>query len=120
MLDGRVTINEARTDLWAHHLRYMPATACRAAIIEYYGQPLRQGQYDRKPIEPSDIRLLASKHRPRCEEHTEWPADRCLVCRDEIADGNRDPELYARKKWANTLEATPERVQNILDTGARS
>lgn len=115
MLDGRVTVNEARQDLWAHHLRYMPATACRAAILDYYGQPLRPGERERKPIEPFDIRRLASKHRPRCEDHDEWPADRCLICRDEIADGNRAPELYARKKWPDALEAKPARVQAITE-----
>lgn len=114
MLDGRVTVNEARQDLWAHHLRYMPAAACRASILDYYGQPLRPGERERKPIEPFDIRRLASKHRPRCEEHDEWPADRCLICRDEIADGNRTPALYARKKWPDAIEGSPQRVQTML------
>lgn len=110
MLDGRVTINEARMDLWTYHLRHMPASACRAAILEYHGQELRPGERERKPIEPSDIRRLASKHRPRCEDHDEWPADRCLPCRDEVADGNRPAELYGRRKWPDaqkTLEPPP-------------
>lgn len=114
MLDGRVTVNEARLDLWAHHLRYMPVTACRAAILEYYGQPLRTGEHERKPIDPADIRRLASKHRPRCQDHDEWPADRCLVCRDEIADGNRDRELYGKQKHLDAITADPARVQSIL------
>lgn len=98
MLDGRVQINEARVDLWTYHLRHMPATACRAAILEHYGRDLKPGEREIPPISPADIRKLASKYRPRCEEHDDWPVDRCLPCRDEIADGNRPSELYGRKK----------------------
>ena len=98
MLDGRVQINEARVDLWTYHLRHIPATACRAAILEHYGRDLKPGEREIPPISPADIRKLASKYRPRCEEHDDWPVDRCLPCRDEIADGNRPSELYGRKK----------------------
>lgn len=117
MLDGRVTVNEARVDLWTMHLRYMPATACRAAILEHYGQELKPGERERKPVEPSDIRRLASKYRPRCQDHDEWPVDRCLPCRDEIADGNRDPHELGIKKTFRMIDGPGDPVKALGDVG---
>ena len=113
MLDGRVTVNEARVDLWAYHLRHMPATACRAAILEHYDRDLKQSEREIPPVAPSDIRRLASKYRPRCLDHDEWPADRCLPCRDEIDAGNRPAELYSKHKHIEACEA-PEAVRAAL------
>ena len=100
MLDGRVTVNEARLDLWTYHLRHMPATACRAAILEHYGRELKPGERELPPISPADIRRLASKYRPRCADHDEWPADRCLPCRDDPA--RRDDSTARRATSAPT------------------
>ena len=118
MLDGRVTVNEARLDLWAYHLRHMPADACRAAILEHYGRELKPGEREIPPISPADIRRLASKYRPRCADHDEWPADRCLPCGDEVADGNRAPELYGRRKWPDAQAVERVDVSQIGQTPA--
>lgn len=118
MLDGRVTVNEARLDLWTYHLRHMPATACRAAILEHYGRELKPGERELPPISPADIRRLASKYRPRCQDHDEWPADRCLPCGDEVADGNRAPELYGRRKWPDAQAVERVDVSSIGQTPA--
>lgn len=113
-LDGRITVTEARQDLWAHALKHIPAWAVRAAILDYYATDLPNGARERRPIEPTDIRRHAKNHRPRCADHTEWPADNCHPCRDEIRDGNRPPELNGQKK--HTPPANPGRIRELLQT----
>lgn len=115
-LDGRIQPNEALHDLWHRELRHTPAWAVRPAILDYHAAPLPTGVRERRKLEPHDIRRLASKYRPRCEDHDEWPADRCLPCRDEVADGNRDEALYGRRKWAS-LEREPINPARLADIG---
>ena len=121
-LDPRIQLgdqtnpNIALHDLWARELAHVPDWAVRAALLDYYAAPLPQGVRERRRVEPHDIRRLASKHRPRCLDHDEWPADRCLPCRDEVADGNRDETLYGRRKWAS-LERGPINPARLADIG---
>ena len=123
-LDPRLTLgttdapNVALHDLWSRELRHVPDWAVRAALLDYYAAPLPQGVYERRKVEPHDVRRLASKHRPRCADHDEWPADRCLPCRDEVADGNRAPELYGRRKWPDAQAVERVDVSQIGQTPA--
>ena len=115
-LGDKDTPNLALHDLWHRELQHVPDWAVRPAILDYYAAPLPSGVRERRRIETHDIRRLASKYRPRCEDHDEWPADRCLPCRDEVADGNRDEALYGRRKWAS-LEREPINPARLADIG---
>lgn len=97
-LDARIDPNPALHDLWSRELAYVPAQVVRAALLDFYSTPLPQGVRERRKVEAPDVRRLSSKHRPRCEDHDEWPADRCLPCRDEVADGNRALAEYGKRK----------------------
>lgn len=88
-LDGRVTITPARQDLWALNLRHYGVEAARAAVLAYYSQPLPDGMRERRPVEPHDLRRLAGALAPRCADHPDYPATRCLTCWHEVQAGDR-------------------------------
>ena len=104
-LDGRVTMTDARADLWARELARIPGTAVRSAILDYYAAPLPDGVLYRRPVEPFDIRRLAVAYSPDCEAHDGFKAARCPLCRDEVTAGVRTAEQLGVK-----LRPTPRGV----------
>ena len=114
-IDGRVTITPARHDLWAIKLAHLPAGAVRAAILDYYDEPLPAGAREQTPIATRDIKRLASRWRAKCPDHAGRPADSCYECGLEIANGDRpaDKMGVARPPMKN-LEANRGRLRALL------
>lgn len=114
-IDGRVTITPARHDLWAIKLAHLPAGAVRAAILDYYDEPLPAGAREQTPIATRDIKRLASRWRAKCPDHPGRPADRCYECGLEIANGDRpaDKMGVARPPMKN-LESNRGRLRALL------
>lgn len=114
-IDGRVTITPARHDLWAIKLAHLPAGAVRAAILDYYDEPLPAGAREQPPIATRDIKRLASRWRAKCPDHPGRPADRCYECGLEIANGDRpaDKMGVARPPMKN-LESNRGRLRALL------
>ena len=114
-IDGRVTITPARHDLWATKLAHLPAGAVRAAILDYYDEPLPAGAREQTPIGTRDINRLASRWRAKCPDHAGRPADSCYECRLEIVNGDRpaDKMGVARPPMKN-LESNRGRIRALL------
>ena len=114
-IDGRVTITPARHDLWAIKLAHLPAGAVRAAILDYYDEPLPAGAREQTPIATRDIKRLASRWRAKCPDHPGRPADSCYECGLEIANGDRpaDKMGVARPPMKN-LESNRGRLRALL------
>lgn len=114
-IDGRVTITPARHDLWATKLAQLPAGAVRAAILDYYDEPLPAGAREQTPIATRDIKRLASRWRAKCPDHPGRPADRCYECGLEIENGDRPAGAMgvARPPMKN-LESNRGRLRALL------
>lgn len=114
-IDGRVTVTPARHDLWATKLAHLPAGAVRAAILDYYDEPLPAGAREQTPIATRDIKRLASRWRAKCPDHAGRPADSCYECGLEIANGDRpaDKMGVARPPMKN-LESNRGRLRALL------
>ena len=114
-IDGRVTITPARHDLWAIKLAHLPAGAVRAAILDYYDEPLPAGAREQTPIATRDIKSLASRWRAKCPDHPGRPADRCYERGLEIENGDRPAgAMGAARPPMKNLESNRGRIRALL------